>query len=578
MENISFNELKKIAKKWEMKENTSKIALLGDCATQYLCVAIRGMCVKKRINADIWEADYDQIYAQIFNSESEMYAINPDYVILFFSSEKLLEQYETTDNTKRNCFVSEAMGNIEQCWKRLSQVQGLKIIQFQFVEIDDKVYGNYGNKIKNSFLYCLKTIQYQILEKACQYNNVYLMDLNSIQSDIGRNLFFDEKIYYLTKSTISFTALPLVADRTTDILRALQGNVVKCVICDLDNTLWGGTVAEDGMSGIQIGELGTGRAFTDLQRWLKLLKERGILLAVCSKNDQNTVLKVFRENSDMILKENDFAVFVANYEDKAANIKYIQSVLNIGYDSMVFLDDSCFERNLVRTLIPDIMVPELPEDPALYLKYLKDLNLFESASSSEEDVERTEQYRRESKRKELQRQFASYQEYLKNLNMEVTNSSFDPFHFPRIAQLTQRSNQFNLRTIRYTEAEIKKISQNRDYITQYYELRDKFGDHGLTGIVILKKIDRDALFIDTFLMSCRVLKRGMEEYIMNHIIQIAKKNNCIKVIGEYIPTVKNGIVKNFYNDMGLRIHNKNQWIINVNEYKNKTTEIKEKAQ
>ena len=235
-------------------------------------------------------------------------------------------------------------------------------------------------------------------------------------------------------------------------------------ILDLDNTLWGGIVSEAGVRGIEIGNLGKGHAFTDFQIWLRELKRRGILLAVCSKNDESAAKAPFLEHPEMILRLDDFAVFVANWNDKAENIKEIQRSLNIGMDSMVFLDDNPFERELVRTMLPEVTVPELPADPADYLSYLKSLNLFETTAYSGEDAERTKQYQTEEKRKNLRDSAGSYEAYLESLQMTADIRLFDEFQVPRISQLCNRSNQFNLRTVRYSEKEIENIIKDPEQI------------------------------------------------------------------------------------------------------------------
>jgi len=323
------------------------------------------------------------------------------------------------------------------------------------------------------------------------------------------------------------------------------------VVLDLDNTLWGGVIGDDGLSGIQIGELGTGHAFSDFQAWLKQLKNRGILLAVCSKNNEPAAKEPFEKHPEMILRLEDISMFVANWEDKATNIRSIQKMLNIGMDSLVFLDDNPFERNLVRSMIPEITVPELPEDPALYLQYLRSLGLFETASYSAEDAGRTRQYRQQAERAVFEASFQSYDAYLEGLNMKAVAAPFDAFHYPRIAQLTQRSNQFNLRTVRYTEAEVEAIAHNDNHICLYFMLKDKFGDHGLISVVILDKQADNTLFVSQWLMSCRVLKRGMEEFIVNKILQTAAAHGYTKVVGEYIPTAKNAMVKDLYEKLGF---------------------------
>jgi len=277
----------------------------------------------------------------------------------------------------------------------------------------------------------------------------------------------------------------------------------------------------------------------------------------------------------MILRLEDFSIFIANWEDKAANIRHIQQKLNIGMDSMVFIDDSPFERDLVRSLIPEITVPDLPGDPAEYLPYLQSLNLFETASFSAEDSNRAAQYRAEAGRIEMQKQYANFDEYLQNLEMFAAAVPFDEFHTPRIAQLSQRSNQFNLRTIRYTESEIEAAANDPGLITLYFTLKDKLADNGLISAVITEKLDSKALFISMWLMSCRVLKRGMEEFIINKIINTAKQHGFETVVGEYIKTSKNAMVADIYSKLGFERTGESTFIANVNDFKYNKTFVKE---
>ncbi|MHC4183499.1 MAG: HAD-IIIC family phosphatase, partial [Planctomycetota bacterium] len=322
------------------------------------------------------------------------------------------------------------------------------------------------------------------------------------------------------------------------------------------------------------GDLGIGKAFTEFQKWIRQLKQRGIILAVCSKNYEHTAKEPFEKHPDMVLTLDDFAVFVANWNTKVDNIRYIQSVLNIGFDSIVYCDDNPAEREIVRTYIPDITVPELPEDPAEYQLYLSSLNLFETASYSHEDAKRTKQYQEEAKRKEIQTQFSNEDDFLKSLEMFSTVNPFDTFTIPRIAQLTQRSNQFNLRTIRYTEDELINIAGNNEYHTVAFTLEDKFGDYGLISILILKEANQ-ALFIDTWIMSCRVLKRNMECFILNNIVALARKNGYNYIVGEYLPTPKNELVKDLFKELGFKCK-KDKWRLDVRSYENKLNYIKNK--
>lgn len=551
MTQITFQQLKKLSKTDASALPQYSLAVLGDCATQHLATALRGYGVSVGIRLNVFDADYDQIDAQVMAPDSELYRFAPQGVLLQMCTEKLQEVFYDRPPEARASFAEDTYARIRQIWSRIGSRIPATVLQCNFPLIDDGVFGQFGNKTEQSFLFQQRKLNYLLMQGCQEAKNTFLIDLDALQTALGRSTFADPKLYYVAKIPISLAALPAAAKLVVDVVRSLQGAVKKCLVLDLDNTLWGGVIGDDGLSGIQIGELGTGHAFSDFQKWLKELKNRGILLTVCSKNNEDTAKEPFEKHPEMVLRLEDFSMFVANWEDKARNIRTIQQALNIGMDSMVFLDDNPFERELVRTMIPEITVPELPEDPALYLQYLRGLDLFETASYSREDAGRTEQYREKAQRAAFEAAFQSYDDYLEALQMRASAAAFDPFHYPRIAQLTQRSNQFNLRTVRYTEAEIEALAQDDSRIGLYFTLKDKFGDHGLISVVVLEKQPEDTLFISEWLMSCRVLKRGMEEFIVDKILSVAAQQGFRRVVGEYIPTPKNAMVKDLYEQLGF---------------------------
>ena len=551
MTQITFQQLKKLSKTDASALPQYSLAVLGDCATQHLATALRGYGVSAGIRLNVFDADYDQIDAQVMAPDSELYRFAPQGVLLQMCTEKLQEAFYDCPPEARASFAEDTYARIRQIWSRIGSRIPATVLQCNFPLIDDGVFGQFGNKTEQSFLFQQRKLNYLLMQGCQEAKNTFLIDLDALQTALGRSTFADPKLYYVAKMPISLAALPAAAKLVVDVVRSLQGAVKKCLVLDLDNTLWGGVIGDDGLSGIQIGELGTGHAFSDFQKWLKELKNRGILLTVCSKNNEDTAKEPFEKHPEMVLRLEDFSMFVANWEDKARNIRTIQQALNIGMDSMVFLDDNPFERELVRTMIPEITVPELPEDPALYLQYLRGLDLFETASYSREDAGRTEQYREKAQRAAFEAAFQSYDDYLEALQMRASAAAFDPFHYPRIAQLTQRSNQINLRTVRYTEAEIEALAQDDSRIGLYFTLKDKFGDHGLISVVVLEKQPEDTLFISEWLMSCRVLKRGMEEFIVDKILSVAAQQGFRRVVGEYIPTPKNAMVKDLYEQLGF---------------------------
>ncbi len=549
----TYNELKKNIKKYRDRsfEEHLNIALLGDTATQFLATAIRGMGFEYGIRAEVFEAEYDSVETNVLDGSSALYAEERDFVILYLSSEKAYEAYQKTEEARRKTFAESCIDRISSYWHAIRQYSRARIIQFTFNRIDDGVFGNFSLREPSSFPYQLMKLNMLLSEKASEDQGIFLIDLDQIQSGIGRSAFIDHKFYFQARMTIGFEALIRTVKELYDVMLAVRGKIRKCLVLDLDNTLWGGVIGDDGLSGIEIGELGIGRAYTDLQKWCLELKKRGVLLAVCSKNDEETAKEPFEKHPDMILHLEDFAVFMANWEDKASNIRRIREILNIGMDSLCFVDDNPFERNLVREMIPEITVPELPEDPAEYLSYLQSLHLFETASYHAEGADRTGQYREEAERREAETSFATIDDYLKSLEMKAAAKPFDEFHYPRIAELSQRSNQFNLRTKRYTEKDIRQFAESERYLTRYFTLRDRFGDYGLISAVILEKQPDGTGFIDTWFMSCRVLKRGMEEFIINTVMQLCKEAGIKKVSGEYLRTPKNGMVSDLYERMGF---------------------------
>ena len=542
MTEMTFKQLKKLSKGDSSQFPQYKLAVMGDCATQHLATALRGYGVYLGLGLSVLDTDYNQIDAQVMDPGSELYRFAPNAVLIQMCTEKLYEAFCAAPLNCRSSFAEDTYARIVRIWEQMNTNIAATILQCNFPLMDDGVFGQFGSKTADSFLFQQRKLNFLLMQGCQDVKNVYLIDLDSIQATVGRKAFSDPKLYYIAKMPISVDVLPEIAKKVLDQIQALRGITKKCVVLDLDNTLWGGVIGDDGLSGIQIGELGTGHAFSDFQAWLKELKNRGMLLAVCSKNNEPAAKEPFEKHPEMVLRLEDISMFVANWEDKASNIRNIQKTLNIGMDSLVFLDDNPFERNLVRSMIPEITVPELPEDPALYLQYLRNLGLFETASYSAEDAGRTQQYRQQAERAVFESSFQSYEDYLEGLAMKAVAAPFDVFHYPRIAQLTQRSNQFNLRTVRYTEAEIEAIANDNNRITLYFTLKDKFGDHGLISVVILDKQGQE-LFVSEWLMSCRVLKRGMEEFIINKILQTAADNGIRKVIGEYIPTPNNAMVK-----------------------------------
>ena len=547
----SFKEIKRNLKQDLSEFPTIKVALVGDTATQFLATAIKGMGVERGYNIDLFEAEYNQVERQFMDTTSEHYQFDADFIVVFQSTHKLGEHH--------SILSAEQQANLAE--ERLQFVDGIcsnpalaskKIIYFNYPEIEDTVFGSYANKVDSSFTFQVRKLNYELMHLSQQFPNLFICDIAGLQNKLGRDQMFAANVYTSTEMVLSIDALPYVASRVMDIVCAIKGQFKKCLILDLDNTVWGGVIGDDGLEGIQLGHgLGIGKAFTEFQMWVKKLKQRGIIICVASKNNEEIAKEPFEKHPDMVLKLDDIAVFQANWETKVDNIRTIQQILNIGFDSMVFLDDNPFERNMVRENIPAITVPELPEDPTEYLEYLYSLNLFETASFSNLDKDRTKQYQVEAQRVSLSKTFTNEADFLKSLNMVSVVRGFTKFNTPRIAQLSQRSNQFNLRTVRYTDADIEALANDLEVIDLSFTLEDKFGDNGLIAVVIMKPLDKETLFVDTWFMSCRVLKRGMENFMLNTMVEVAKSKGYKRIVGEFLPTPKNKMVEQHYLGLGF---------------------------
>lgn len=555
----NFNELRKAAK--TLGDGKLKIAVAGDCATQFLTTALKGTLAIRGIGAKFFEAEYNQIQRQILSTDSELNSFKPDIVVVWECVEHWWCQ-ESSVEERLNAVASYA--NAISC----------KLIYINAAPYRDGVFGSFVAEGK-SFAAQLRAFNSGLDALASKIPNLYIADLNSIIADMGRMQSYDAPTFMLSDMPLTLDACAMLGSIIGDIVEVFQGKTKKCVVVDLDNTLWGGIIGEDGLAGILLGEHGIGKAFTKFQHFLKRLKERGILLAVCSKNDEAIAKEVFEKHPDMILHLDDIACFVANWQNKAENIAYIQKVLNIGIDSFVFLDDNPVEREIVRKVHPQVFVPELPDDPSLWVEFLANENVFEVASYSVNDMERTHQYQVEVKRQEFALSFKDEKSFLQGLDMKATCAPLDDFTIPRAAQLSQRSNQFNLRTVRYTDTELKAYSCDDSVIQLGFTLEDKFGSHGLVSVMIAKKITKDAFFIDSWFMSCRVLKRGLEYYALNKLVSLIKSRGAEKLIGEYLPTKKNAMVANLLSEMGFVDLCDGHFELDLINYKNKETQINE---
>lgn len=565
---FSFRELQKKAKNTTNNVTEIKVAVLGNHTTNFFVKALENQLKVTGFNPSMFESDYDQIDITLIDGESELYKFNPEIIVVFESVLKLKDKfYSIKDNQNQSEFYKTEKDIIQN---RVSNIRAngsdAKIVYFSYELIDDELYGNLFSKIPHSFYNNLWQLNNELINFSQNEPDFYVFDINKYLK--GSEDYRDYTALINSDLHYSIDTFAKISHFLAQFFNAFKGHFKKCLILDLDNTTWGGIIGDDGLENIQVGSLGIGKAFTKLQKWAKLLKERGVILAICSKNTEEVAKEPFEKHSEMVLRLEDISIFVANWKNKADNIRYIQEVLNIGFDSMVFLDDNPAEREIVRQSLPGVTVPELPKDPAYYMPYIESLNLFETVSYSANDKDRTAQYQQEAKRKKLITSVTNMDDYLKSLEMTGDISPFTNDDVSRIAQLTQRSNQFNLRTKRYTEKDITEFMNSNNYLTYSIKLKDKFGDYGLISVIILEKKNDNSYFVDTWIMSCRVLKRDVEYFALNKIVEDVNNKGINIINGEYLPTPKNKLVEDLLTKLTFENDtNENTYLLDITNYK-----------
>jgi FkbH-like protein len=520
-----------------------KVALLGSATTAFLGPVLQAVCFRDGIEAKIYQGVYGNYQQEILNSNSGLYSFAPDVVILIPAYHDLaLSPLGAAKEAER---VADRLRGL---WAVLKKSSPCHVIQAGFDLPPDGSWGSLEDTLEGG----RTRIIYEI-NKLISGNlpaGISFLDMNRVALKSGAGFRSDPE-WYSARQYPAAGALPLFAEYLTAQIRSAFGLSAKVLVLDLDNTLWGGVIGEDGLSGIVIGPPAPeGEAFLDLQRYVKELKERGVLLAVCSKNNLEDAELPFRKHDAMILKLEDFVVFTANWRDKVSNIEEIADVLSLGLDSFVFLDDNPLERAWVRARLPQVIVPECGNKPWEMLASLRKGIYFESISLTAEDVERHSSYRKNIERRESEKKAGSLEEFLAGLEMVAECGPVDAVTLSRVTQLINKTNQFNLTTRRYSEEQVKAMAQSADWWTRWYRLRDRFGNHGLIGIILAKKSGQQ-WDVDTWLMSCRVLGRKMEEYMCCDLLNAAGRDGALLVRGEYIPTPKNELVKDLFPSLGF---------------------------
>lgn len=548
--------LKKSKKiKRELLENGTsglkkKIAVLGGSTTHDIVRILELFLLNQGIEPEFYESEYGQYFQDAMFGTPEITAFSPDIIYIHTSNRNITAYPQISDNEERiEAILDGQYKHFETMWDKLKETYHCPIIQNNFEYPFYRLLGNKDASDIHGRIRFLTRLNERFYSYAEKCDNFYINDINYMASAYGLDKWADPFYWHMYKYCMCMQAIPEFAYNLSNIIKAVFGKNKKALVLDLDNTLWGGIVGDDGVENLEIGqETSLGQVYSEFQSYIKAQKDIGVMLNVNSKNEEENALAGLN-HLDGILKPEDFIVIKANWEPKSKNITDIAAELNILPESLVFVDDNPAEQEIVRTQVPQTAVPVMGT-PEQYIRILDHSGFFEVISLSEDDRKRNDMYKANILREKQQNSFEDYETYLRSLEMKGIVKSFEPIYMARIAQLTNKSNQFNLTTKRYTQSEIEEVADSKDFITLYGKLEDKFGDNGVVSVVIGRKEDR-ILHMDLWIMSCRVLKRDMEFAMMDKLVKECKLSGMEKIRGYYYPTAKNGMVKNFYELQGF---------------------------
>ena len=553
-----------------------RVAFLASSTINGFEETMRVKCFQKGIDCITYVADYNQYNQEILNQDSGLYQFKPDITFLILDTRHILGEHffswYSVPYDDRPKIIDTKVSEIQNICNTYQKNFDSKLV---ITSLQIPNYSPYGIN-EESTLRSLKEVVYAINNELLQwkkFGNIFIYDFNEFVRKFGEKNIFNYKQFFSGDIKISTEYIPKFINELMGYVYAVTGTTKKCIVLDLDNTLWGGIIGEDGFDNIKLGDNPVGRSFVEFQKRLLALNQRGIILAVNSKNNFNDAIEVIQKHPNMILREDNFACVKINWDDKSVNLQKISEELNIGLDSMIFFDDDPINQEYVRESLPEVLVVNLPKDSSQYSQIITEMKEFDVLKITEEDTKRGEMYLGQKKRKELEGKIGDFNEFLKQMDIVVNVKKADSFSIPRISQLTLKTNQFNLTTKRYQEEEIAKFSSLDNKIVECVQVSDKFGDNGITGTYIVEKKNDDEWIIDTFLLSCRIMGRGVEEIMMNQIIEKAKLSGIKRLKGKFIPTSKNKPAENFYEKLGFKKENE-FWVFNTDNIMKKPEHIK----
>jgi len=528
-----------------------RIAVLGGSTTAEVVDQLELALLMRGIRPVFFQGEYAQYYQEALSPSAALQAFKPDIVYLHTTAVNITAYPSISDSQQEvEALTQQQLGHWQQVWECLARQHACTIIQNNFEQPWFRPLGNLDGTDTRGRSRFVSQLNEKMIQATSQRSDVVIHDIHYLSARIGLDRWFNPRLWYWAKYAVDMEVIPLLANQLAAVMASVWGQSAKALVVDLDNTLWGGVVGDDGVEGIQLGaDSATGEAYQDFQRYLQVLRQRGVLLAVASKNDESIARAAF-SHPDNLLRTEDFAAFKAHWEPKPESLRAIAREVNIGVDSLVFVDDNPAERALVRQQLPGVNVPEMGDDVTEYIRILDQAALFETSSLSPEDLQRADQYQHNAQRESRQGQFASYEDFLKSLQMRAEIAPFSPLYMDRITQLINKTNQFNLTTRRYTQIQVEQMAANESYVTLYGRLQDTFGDNGLVAI-IAGEIKQAELHLDLWLMSCRVLKRGMEQAMFEQLCKQARRKKINRLVGYYFPTAKNAMVAKLYQELGF---------------------------
>jgi len=529
-----------------------RVALVGGYSLYPLCDLLEHICETEGFPCQFFRGEFDNYVAEIMDDAGKLYEFAPQFVLIMPTEHRCKYSGRLTDpRAIQQAEAGEVVNSLLELARRVHEKTLAEVILTNFLLPARHDLGAYRSRILGSDWSFRKWVNLELGLSAPPY--LHICDMEFLAHRQGGIAAHDDRAWFESKQPCSPALLPYVAREIAHIIRSIRRAPKKVLVLDLDNTLWGGVIADDGLEGIELGDTSPrGEAFKAFQKYIASLRQRGVILAVCSKNDHDKAAIAFEKHPEMILRMKDFVSFKANWEPKSDNIRQMALDLNLGLDSFVFVDDNPAEIEIVRQFAPDVSTILLGPDPSTYVAQLQDCRLFEPRTITAEDADRTHQYHSEAKRRALSSTITDMGAYLESLAMVATVSPFSSVDAPRLSQLINKSNQFNLTTRRRTEADIYALIDSPSHACFSVRLKDQFGDHGLISILIAEKLEQRML-IDTWLMSCRVLKRQVEDVVLNEIVRLAASSGCTKLQGIYLPTAKNEMVRDFYSRMGFSL-------------------------